>query len=98
VAAGRMTRESARTAAERHVLTRALGPSRDVAVDVFGPWRLGSGARVVLCTDGVYGVVDEPTIFALASLPVREAADRLVEAAIQAGGKDDATACVGGVG
>jgi serine/threonine protein phosphatase PrpC len=96
VAAGRMTRESARTAAGRHVLTRALGPTRGVGVDVFGPWRLASGARVVLCTDGVYGVVDEPTIFELASLPFEEAANRLVEAAILAGGKDDATACVGG--
>jgi serine/threonine protein phosphatase PrpC len=97
VAAGRMTRETARTAAERHVLTRALGATPEVDVDVFGPWRLGPGARVVLCTDGVYGVVDEPTIYELASLPVGEAADRLVEAAIRAGGRDDATVCVGGL-
>jgi serine/threonine protein phosphatase PrpC len=96
VAAGRMTRETARTAAGRNVLTRALGPTRGVEVDVFGPWRLAPGKRIVLCTDGVYGVVDDATILELASLPPREAADRLVAAVVAAGGRDDATACVGG--
>jgi serine/threonine protein phosphatase PrpC len=96
VSAGRMTREAARTAAGRNILTRALGPRSGVEVDVFGPWRLAPGKRIVLCTDGVYGVVDETKILALASLPPRQAAEGLVAAVVAAGGRDDATACVGG--
>lgn len=96
VAAGRMSRLAARTAPGRNVLTRALGSAEAVVVDVFGPLDLGDGDRLVLCTDGVYTLLDDATILRLASLRLDDAAGTLVEAAVAAGGKDNATACVGG--
>lgn len=96
VAAGRLTPDEARTAPGRNVVTRTVGSRPDVVVDVFGPRRLGPGERLVLCTDGVHGMIDDSAIGRLASLALPEAATALIAAALDAGGRDNATALVGG--
>ena len=97
VAAGRMTADEARTAPDRNMLTRAVGSEAEVHTDMFGPWNLRPGERVVLCTDGVHGLIDDLTIGQLGGdLPMDSASGALVDAALRAGGHDNATALVGG--
>ena len=52
--------------------------------------------RLLLCTDGVSGLVDDDRIASILveSPDPRDAADRLVAAALDAGGDDNATAVV----
>jgi PPM family protein phosphatase len=96
VAAGHLTTDQARTAPGRNVLTRTIGSETEVGVDVYGPRKLAAGERLVLCTDGVHGMIDDEAIGRLGSSPLAAAASQLVAAALQAGGKDNATALVGG--
>ncbi len=76
----------------RHVLTRALGKhGRDIDVDVT---RLGleDGDQLLLCTDGLTGMIPEETICGLIKgRTPQEACDVLVTSALDAGGKDNVT-------
>ncbi|GCD90830.1 PP2C family serine/threonine-protein phosphatase [Nocardioides sp. LS1] len=95
VEAGAITADDAATHPERHVITRALGGPERVEADYF-LLPLASVERLVLCSDGVTGMIDDGVIAAIlgeVSDP-RDAADRMVAAAVQAGGKDNATAVV----
>ena len=80
---------------ERHVITRALGGPGFTEPDLF---LLADGDvdRLLLCTDGVNGLVDDAAIGRILSGepdPAR-AARALVAAALEAGGDDNATAVV----
>jgi serine/threonine protein phosphatase PrpC len=81
----------------RHVLTRALGSrGGDVEVEVT---RIGlvDGDQLLLCTDGLTGMLTESTIAALiAGRPVQEACDTLIEAALAGGGGDNVTVVLAG--
>ena len=93
--AGEITEEEAAEHPERHVITRALGgPGLELPDYFFLP--VAEVDRLLLCTDGVTGLVDDDQIAAiLADSPdPRDAADRLVAAALRAGGDDNATAVV----
>jgi protein phosphatase len=97
VAAGQITALEARSAPDRNVLTRSIGSETEVLVDVFGPRQLQLPERLVLCTDGVHGMIDDVMLGRIAgSLPITECAASLVAAAVEAGGRDNATALVGG--
>jgi len=96
VAAGLITADEARTAPDRNLLTRAVGPGTGVEVDLFECHALGRGERLVLCSDGVHGLVEDEEIGRLASGPIEGAAGALVGAAMAAGGYDNATAVVAG--
>ena len=99
VAAGQITAAEARTAPDRNVLTRSVGSETEVLVDIFGPRQLQPNERLVLCTDGVHGMIDDAAIGRLGGgLPIAESAGALVAAAVEAGGRDNATALVGGYG
>ena len=80
---------------ERHVVTRALGGPDDAEADFF-LLPLPSAERLLLCSDGVNGMIDDATIEAILDTAgdPRDAADRLVAAALEAGGRDNATAVV----
>jgi protein phosphatase len=95
VAAGRITPEEAAVHPERNVITRALGESSDPRPDFF-VLGLADADRLLLCTDGITGMLDDDAVArALAEAPdAREAAPRLVAAAVEAGGEDNATAVV----
>lgn len=92
---GKITREQAAEHPERHVITRALGGPRLEEADYF-LLPVGSARRLLLCSDGISGLVGDPEIATiLARTPdPRDAADRLVAAALEAGGDDNATAVV----
>jgi PPM family protein phosphatase len=95
VDAGRITEEEAAIHPERHIVTRALGGPDDVEPDYF-LLSLADARRILLCSDGVTGMVDDGEIAKLltASADPRDVADRLVAAALSAGGIDNATAVV----
>jgi len=54
-----LTPEDAATHPEAHVLSRSLGVERQVDVDVSEPIELGADDTLVLCSDGVHGVVTD---------------------------------------
>jgi protein phosphatase len=95
VSAGRITPEEAAVHPERNVITRALGDSADPQPDFF-LLGLADADRLLLCSDGVTGMLDDATVArVLADAPdARDAASRLVAAAVEAGGEDNATAIV----
>jgi protein phosphatase len=95
VDAGRIRPEEAATHPERNVITRALGDPGGQHADYF-VLPLAEAERVLLCTDGVTGMLpDDAVAGILAESPdPRDAADRLVAAAVAAGGEDNATAVV----
>ncbi len=87
---GRLTPAQAATDTRRHVLTRALGASDD-APDVRA-LPLAPGDRLLLCSDGLAGVVPDARIGSLLGQGDPEAAaDALVAAALAAGGPDNVT-------
>jgi protein phosphatase len=93
--AGEITPEEASVHPERHVITRALGSPDGIRPDFF-LLPLGAVERLLLCSDGVTGMIEDKEIEEiLESVPdPRDAADQLVRAAVAAGGRDNATAVV----
>jgi protein phosphatase len=82
-----------------HGLTSFIGLEHEaLRVDVLAvPVRVGD--RLLLCTDGVHRQLDDDQLRAALALPeCRLAAERLVAEADQAGGRDNATAVVVGIG
>ena len=95
VDAGRISEEQARVHPERHIVTRALGGPDPLDPDFF-VLALGEAGRILLCSDGVTDLIRDAEIAAvLGDNPdPRDAADRVVAAAMAAGGIDNATAVV----
>ena len=87
---GEITAEEARNHPDKNVITRALGATKDVAVDFFDV-HLESGDRLLLCSDGLTNMVlDEDIEDIIVSEELLETAGkRLVEAANENGGKDN---------
>ena len=92
---GQLTAEEAAVHPHRNILTRALGIDAKVLVDLFELRPLG-GDRYLLCSDGLFNEVSEPvieeTLRELAD--PQEAADRLVQMANAAGGRDNISVVV----
>lgn len=95
VEAGTITADDASHHPERHVVTRALGAPGPVEADYF-LLPLDAAARLLLCSDGVTGMLDDDTIASILdhATDAAEAATALVGAAVAAGGLDNATAVV----
>jgi protein phosphatase len=97
VEAGLLTPAEARIAPDRNLLTRAVGSTPNVAIDTFGPIEIQPRDRLVLCTDGVHGLLQDQEIAdAVGGVPIEEGAFSLVSVALEAGGTDNATAIVAG--
>jgi len=95
VDAGTISEAEVSSHPERHVITRALGDPAGVEADYF-ELPVSAAERLVLCTDGVTGMVEDADISDILAREAdpRDAADRLIAAAIAAGGEDNATAIV----
>lgn len=92
---GEITEDEVADHPERHVITRALGGPGFNEPDLF--WLpVVEGDRLLICTDGVNGLIDDAAIQRiLAAEPDPDAAARaLVAASLEAGGEDNATAVV----
>jgi protein phosphatase len=95
VDAGQITEEEAAFHPERHIVTRALGGPDGIDPDFF-VLALADAERILLCSDGVNGMIEDAQIAELlADNPdPRDAAERIVAASVSAGGIDNATAVV----
>ncbi len=93
--AGAITAEEALSHPERHVITRALGSREGVHPDFF-LLPLAGAERLLLCSDGITTMIRDETIASILDRVAdpRDAADALVHAALEAGGRDNATALV----
>lgn len=90
VRAGQMTEEEARRSPFRHIISRAIGTHSEVTADEH-PVAVEPGDTILLCTDGLHGVVGDEAIARLLSArdDVARTATNLVGAALEAGGPDN---------
>ncbi|KRC59591.1 MULTISPECIES: PP2C family protein-serine/threonine phosphatase [unclassified Nocardioides] len=99
VDAGQITEAAAATHPNRNVITRALGGSGLGGVSGEADYfllPLAAAERLLLCSDGVSGMLSHDQIRDLldANEDPRDAAEKVVAAAVAAGGHDNATAVV----
>ena len=89
---GRLTDEQAEDHPQRSIITRALGPEREVEVDTM-TYRAKPGDVYLLCSDGLTTMVKEEGIAEILreSRTLDEAANRLIAEANAAGGRDNIT-------
>ena len=82
----------------RHVLTNVLGARDQMEMEV-GERTLSGGERLLLCSDGLHGALDDATLErVLTSTPsVTEAAEELVRLALERDGSDNISALVVGL-
>ena len=88
--------ESLRNHPMRHVLTMAIGASTPLTVNYYSIG-LKTGSMVLMCSDGLHGVVEGPAIEEILrgggdGVPLEDSCRRLIEAAKEAGGPDNVTA------
>jgi PPM family protein phosphatase len=99
VRAGLITRDEARTDRQRNVITRSVGISPDVNVEIY-EMNVKVGDVFVICSDGLSGMIQEPKMLEIVQSQLFDAPSRdhkktvetLIEAANSAGGDDNITA------
>lgn len=80
----------------KNVITRSMGPSPSVQVDMEGPFPLRKGDRFLLCSDGLSGqLADEEIGLLLGLLEPAIAVKALVDLANFRGGPDNITVVIG---
>jgi protein phosphatase len=92
---GRLAPEDAKLHPQRHVITRTIGSEPDVEVDLY-TIDARTGDRILICSDGLTTMLPDEEVSELAQLDTdpRLAADRLVDAANEAGGEDNITVVI----
>ncbi|MEA3416951.1 MAG: Stp1/IreP family PP2C-type Ser/Thr phosphatase [Thermodesulfobacteriota bacterium] len=94
VRAGIISEEKALTHPQRNVITRAIGISSDLEVDVSQHYQiLKKGECVLLCSDGLFNVVSDQEILNVVSTiqTPAESCNKLLEIANARGGPDNIT-------
>jgi protein phosphatase len=89
---GRLTEEQAEDHPQRSIITRALGPDREVEVDTM-TYQARAGDVYLLCSDGLTTMIREDRIAAVlgAAESLDDAVSSLVREANEAGGRDNIT-------
>jgi protein phosphatase len=89
---GRLTPEEAAEHPQRSIITRALGPESEVAVDS-EVLRVENHDLFMVCSDGLTAMLSEDRIEDLLNVdaPLQARVDALVDAANDAGGRDNIT-------
>ena len=87
---GGLEREAARNHPEKNIITRAIGAGRTVEVDFFTV-ELTRGDMILMCSDGLTNMLEDKEILEIihAQKDIRSAAEALVKAANDNGGKDN---------
>jgi len=92
-----LNEETLRTHPMRHVLTMAIGAGVALEINYYHDIRLDRGDMLLMCSDGLHGVVEEERIVSILQggapdQPLEEKCRELIEAARGAGGPDNITA------
>jgi PPM family protein phosphatase len=89
---GQITPEAAEHHPQRSIITRALGPEPDVEVDTY-TLAGRDGDVFLICSDGLTSMISDAEVASIlrSAGSLDEAADGLVRAANQSGGKDNIT-------
>jgi protein phosphatase len=92
-----LNEETLRTHPMRHVLTMAIGAGVALEINYYHDIRLQPGDMLLMCSDGLHGVVEEQRIVAILrdgapDQSLEEKCRKLIEAARGAGGPDNITA------
>ena len=89
---GQITPEAAEHHPQRSIITRALGPEPDVEVDTY-TLAGREGDVFLICSDGLTSMISDDEVGSIlrSGGSLDEAADELVRAANQSGGKDNIT-------
>ncbi|HEX4807157.1 MAG TPA: Stp1/IreP family PP2C-type Ser/Thr phosphatase [Conexibacter sp.] len=89
---GELTEREAAEHPQRSIITRALGPEPDIDIDLH-THRVHAGDVLLLCSDGLTGMIGEDEVEEiLGRAPsLRDAGRALVDAANEAGGRDNIT-------
>lgn len=95
IESGQITKEEARCHPQRHILTRALGISAKLTVDVFDE-QVEQGSTVLLCTDGLTNMVRDEEILDVVNQydDPQQIAITLIEQANKCGGVDNITVVI----
>ena len=95
MASGKMREQDVPGYIPKNIITRSLGPSPHVEVDLEGPLPVAPGDTFLLCSDGLSGQVsDEEIGTLLGAFAPREAAQVLVDLANLRGGPDNISVIV----
>jgi cell division protein FtsW (lipid II flippase)/serine/threonine protein phosphatase PrpC len=89
---GELTAQEAAEHPQRSIITRALGPEPDIDIDLH-THRVHAGDVLLLCSDGLTGMIGEDEVQGLVAgaTSLRDAGRALVDAANEAGGRDNIT-------
>jgi protein phosphatase len=95
-ASGDLSEEALRSnAIPKNVITRSLGPSASVQVDLEGPYPVQAGDRFLLCSDGLSGQLsDEEIGVLLGVLDIDTAVQAMIDLANLRGGPDNITVLI----
>ncbi len=94
VRAGTLSEAEARESKYRNRLSRSVGGSADLEVDIHPPISLRRGDIILLCTDGLTGYASEKDILQATYGNSKDIAERLISLANDRGGADNITASV----
>ena len=97
VVLGNLTEDQARFHPSRNIITQALGIRQDVDIETLS-LNLNPNDRILLCSDGLTGLVEDTEIKRiLMENSLEDAANRLIDTAKSLGGNDNITVVIGDV-
>ncbi len=87
---GEITEEAARNHPDRHIITRALGATRNLEVDFFD-YKIPPDGIILMCSDGLTNMVEDQEIRRIIekSVTAKQRAETLIDTANENGGKDN---------
>ena len=86
---GFISAEEAETHPDSNVITRAVGASPDIYIDI-NVFSVQLGDTFLLCSDGLYNMVSKDEIeHTISTLPINEAVDALIQKALDNGANDN---------
>lgn len=92
---GQITEEEAKDHPQKNVLYRAVGQTDSLEVDALTR-RLPSDSRLLICSDGLWGLVEDREIFEVTmnTPDPQQACNKLIELANAGGGQDNITVII----
>lgn len=87
---GELDKEQAKTHPDKNIITRAIGASDEVKIDVF-EYQIKQGDIILLCSDGLSNMMEDQDIFMIMSKEenISKKAKELIDLANDNGGKDN---------